>query len=317
MIRILVVIIFCVSSVHYTLAQDKKILESDNFALWNRALGIDGLYIVKSDSGLQIYNQTKLLRTITLDFNDTNIGRPVWSPNGDKIAFYLGNASIFFESEHSEQIILYNLNNDEIQLVSDFKKGSSIDYTISWVKNKIYFSGRLASDYDYGLYSIDLESLSVERIRKIKSETTFIGNANVSPNERYLVYEEDETWTENRSLYLIDLELDTKTQITSDNFDSYSSWSHDSKYIAFSRFERYESGSSDIYIYSLENKELKKITGTNENEDLINNVDYSPNWLDVNYIIFNRYIGTFEDIENHALNFRNTHVFEIWKIPVK
>jgi Tol biopolymer transport system component/tRNA A-37 threonylcarbamoyl transferase component Bud32 len=194
----------------------------------------DDIYLMDSDG-------SKIIRLTDSSVNDQE---PAWSPDGKQIAFTSGN----------DDPKIYKMNADGSQQVGFSSQGSYGAHSPSWSPDgsEIAFSS--------GWNSINF----------ISPEGKTLGNnfngqhPSWSPDGSKLVYDGG------NSIFTISPDQSDRVRITFSNEDaSEPVWSPDGKWIAFTSLK---DDNKDIYITSLDGKNLIRVTDNPAN-------DYSPAWV--------------------------------------
>ena len=225
---------------------------------------------------------------IILTANPGFYEKPVWSPEGNKVAF----TSYPNEDFNPGDIYIKDLStNLETKVVDD----PADDYSPSWLDEaKIIFSSD--RNGNYSIYSMNLRTNEVIKISKNGLRNYY--DPSVSPNGRKIAFTSDDglyvmnadgsgekiiflehssshSWspnsgkvafTDGQNIYIADADgndIRSLTNIPEDGLQGieYLTWSPDGHKIAFSKYSE-ESDSLDIFIQGINSKRPIRVTGT-------------------------------------------------------
>jgi Tol biopolymer transport system component/tRNA A-37 threonylcarbamoyl transferase component Bud32 len=199
---------------------------------WN-----DDIYLMDSDG-------SKIIRLTDSSVNDQE---PAWSPDGKQIVFTSGN----------DNPKIYKMNVDGSQQVGFSSQGSYGAHSPSWSYDgsKIVFSS--------GWRSINIISPDGKKLGDgWMSEGQ---HPSWSPDGSRIAYDGG------NSIFLISSDGSDRARVTFlDGDASEPAWSPDGKWIAFTSLK--DDNTKDIYITSLDGKNLIRVTNNSAN-------DYSPVWV--------------------------------------
>ncbi len=214
---------------------------------------------------------------------DINSSEPCWSPNSDKIVFRSENGETNGENGMPSQIALFDYETNEITKLTS---GTASNYAPVFSENGdliLYQSNKTSQNKNLtDIWMINLKTSETTQITDI-ANTNLIGagRPNWIDNEKFLFHGIGRDYKYQIYEYSVNDKL--VSQLFVSDWNDYSpSISPDNKKIAFISDR---SGSNQIWLYSLENKSLKQLTGFSENE-YVDNSWNKIEWFDNLYILF-------------------------------
>ncbi|HAQ20868.1 MAG TPA: hypothetical protein DCR40_16795 [Prolixibacteraceae bacterium] len=214
---------------------------------------------------------------------DINSFEPCWSPNSDKIVFRSENGETNRENGMPSQIALFDY---ETKTITKLTSGTAFNYAPVFSENGnliLYQSNKTSQNKNLtNIWMINLKTSETTQITDIaNTNLTGAGRPNWIDNEKFLFHGVGRDYK--YQIYESSVNDKQVSQLFVSGWNDYSpSISPDNKKIAFISDR---SGSKQIWLYSLENKSLKQLTGFSEDEY----VDASWNrieWIDNLYILF-------------------------------
>ena len=180
------------------------------------------------------------------NFFDKN---PVWSPDGQKIAFL---------TNRDGGSTCYIMNSDGSNQKRLLKKNVLCSDPPSWSPD----GKMIVCNYNNNIAIINVEDLSERNIFKIDLEPNlFCGNPQWSPDGKWIVYEANDPGKDITDICIYDVKTLKSERITTGSWYIEPKWAKDNKNIFFFS-PKYE---NDLYIYNLDTKSKKRIS----NNDLI------------------------------------------------
>jgi len=235
-------------------------------------------YIVFSakdeDGDLEIYSldlSRKNRVTVKLTNNTVKDSDPVWSPDGQKIAFVStrdGSADIFF----------MNFDGSDVQNIT---RSSAPEYSPAWTPDdsKIVFSSHTGNMQIYK-YNISSENkiLLTADINYDAEPTVSLDGSNL------VVFESNRYDNDYSALYVMGLDGGNPKRLSPNRnkkYDISPSFSQDGTKIVFVSKDYFNQ--TDIYVMNADGSNIQQITNTREFSEM------SPSWSpDGEYIIFSR-----------------------------
>jgi len=188
--------------------------------------------------------------------NSTWDGRPVWSADGQNIAF-----------------LKWQNNNLDIYLMSANGSGEKKLYGSSTHDSDIHWQGdKIAFTRDSQVWLMNSDGTSAKKVtnppragQKNKANLPFGDyDPRLSPDGRQMVFERlenDESKHGNYNIYLINTDGTGETKLTSNDYSQgLAHWSHDGKQITYIISAMGEQGKFDIYLMDTNGKNNRNIT---------------------------------------------------------
>lgn len=175
---------------------------------------------------------------------DVHVSHPVWSPNGERIAF-LSDASGSYE------LYLYEVGST---LLTRLTTNSSFEGSVSWSpsSDEFVFWTALEGDDDFEGYRFDVSSGSVQRIIR-QPENDF--DLDWSPDGTRVAFQSERDG--NREIYVLGLSTGVSRRLTENTFEDLTpDWSPDGQRLAFSSDRP---GQRQIYVMSLRTGENVRV----------------------------------------------------------
>jgi Tol biopolymer transport system component len=188
--------------------------------------------------------------TLLLDLgDDTRVGSPTWSPDGEKIAFsYIPNLGNLFESHLN---VLDLKSGDVVELLNDPDFDT---YEVRWSPNGewIAFSGNFGEENNnVFIYLIKPNGSGFQQLTNLGGEYLF----SWSPDSNWIVFDSfdssDRSNMQN-DLYLVNVGSGETSRLT--NYEDDSSepdWSPDGKWVVFTSRKDNKYGITDIYLLDM------------------------------------------------------------------
>jgi len=222
---------------------------------------------------------------------EKNSGFASWSPNTDNFV-YIKNIDIGYQ-RHNHQFKLYNTSNNEISTLIDinYKKYSAYNPQYSPNGDKIVFisSEGNSEKHKFDIWTYDLSSKEKSKITNFETKGFVINELNWvnHPDEIYL-YGYFSSKSSNYNIHKLNLKDNSLVPIIESEWnDGKPVLSPDKKIIAFSSDR---TGVQELWIYSLNSKEYKQITG-----EASHNFDHrytNIQWLNNNEILLTLFENT-------------------------
>ena len=214
---------------------------------------------------------------------DINSSEPCWSPNSDKIVFRSENGETNGGNGMPSQIALFDYETKEITKLTS---GTAFNYAPVFSKSGdliLYQSNKTSQNKNLtNIWMINLKTSETTQITDI-ANTNMIGagRPNWIDNENFLFHGVGRDYK--YQIYESSINEKQISQLFVSDWNDYSpSISPDNKKIAFISDR---SGSNQVWLYSLENKSLKQLTGFSGNE-YVDNSWNRIEWIDNLYILF-------------------------------
>lgn len=187
--------------------------------------------------------------------------KPVWSPDGKKIAFltdkHIYMSLVIVDADNGEELDIIV----ESGTTSDFEEMHTKDNVLSWSHDGRYlvFISK-AGQYDkINIYDVVEEEL----LDALNPKMDALASPDISSDNKKIVF----SGTKNgvNDLYVINFDGTGLKRITKDKFfDTYPVWDKTGKYIIYTsnRDKGYLSSDNDIFIYNINEKSIKKIVSS-------------------------------------------------------
>ena len=214
---------------------------------------------------------------------DINSSEPYWSPHGDKIVFRSENGETNSGNGMPSQIALFDYETKEITKLTS---GTASNYAPVFSENGdliLYQSNKTSQNKNLtNIWMINLKTSETKQITDIaNTNLTGAGRPNWIDNEKFLFHGVGRDYK--YQIYESSVNDKQVSKLFVSDWNDYCpSISPDTKKIAFISDR---SGSNQIWLYSLENKSLKQLTGFSENE-YVDNSWNRIEWFDNRYILF-------------------------------
>lgn len=214
---------------------------------------------------------------------DINCSEPCWSPNNDKIVFRSENGEINGENGMPSQIAIFDY---ETKAITKLTSGVAFNYAPVFSKNGdlvLYQSSKnIPNDNLTNIWMINLKTSETIQITDIaKINLIGAGRPNWIDNEKFLFHAIGRDYK--YQIYESSVNNKQVSQLFVSDWNDYSpSISPDNKKVAFFSDR---SGSNQIWLYSLENKSLRQLTGFS-NDEYVDNSWNRIVWKDNLNILF-------------------------------
>ena len=243
--------------------------------------GLIAFYLKQGNvGGIAVINADGSGDPIMLSAHPTGDSKPVWSPDGSRIAF----ESLRDDVTNLKFLDIYVMNSDGSHL-------ERITNTDGWYAQPDWSPDgsrlAIASDKDEkgnsDLYILDLDTRELTRIT---NDPAVDRNPSWSPDAAHLVFFSNRSG--NWDVYTVDIETGETTQLTNDAGDDFHpDWSPDGQNILFSSSR---DGDAEIYIMDADGKNQKRLTNTPGN-------DTDPEWSPYgNYFAYSHDTSEFGEI---------------------
>ena len=219
--------------------------------------GLIAFYLKQGNvGGIAIINADGNGDPIILSAHPTSDSKPVWSPDGSRIAF----ESLRDDVVDLKFLDIYVMNSDGSHL-------ERVTNTDGWYSQPDWSPDgsrlAIASDKEEkgnsDLYILDLDTREMTRVT---DDPAVDRNPSWSPDGAHLVFFSNRSG--NWDVYTIDVETGIATQLTNDPGDDYHpDWSPDGQKILFSSSR---DGDGEIYVMDVDGKNQRRLTNTPGND---------------------------------------------------
>jgi len=219
--------------------------------------GLIAFYLKQGNvGGIAVINADGSGDPIVLSAHPTSDSKPVWSPDGSRIAF----ESLRDDVVDLKFLDIYIMNSDGSHL-------ERVTNTDGWYSQPDWSPDgsrlAIASDKDEkgnsDLYILDLDTREMTRVT---DDPAVDRNPSWSPDGAHLVFFSNRSG--NWDVYTIDVETGITTQLTNDPGDDYHpDWSPDGQKILFSSSR---DGDGEIYVMDADGKNQRRLTNTPGND---------------------------------------------------
>lgn len=181
----------------------------------------------------------------------TGGSHPTWSPDGKQISFNSG--------QGSSQIFVINVDGSNLKPLTD---GQYIDFSPSWSPN-----GKEIAFYSHreGTTHIYVMNADGSGLRKLTNDSSDDYSPHWSPDGTRIVFVRDQGHNEQAEIYVMNADGGGVIRLTNNRvYDNYPSWSPDGKQIIFlsSRDNPY----SDFYMMNADGSNVVRLTNTTTNK---------------------------------------------------